>query len=382
MKMKFKCSSSLLQKGVNIVEKAVSQKTNLPIMENIFMELKDHKLKMMGNDLELGIEYFIPIENIEQEGAVLLKAKTISSIVSKLDNQLLNLQVDENKKIIINADKVDFNILGTDVSEYPVFPQVEDGLSFELEVRDLKELLKYTIFAVSFDETKEFLNGILIKNEDDYLYFVSTDGYRLSLKRKKITKPATDFSAIVPFRVMNELYKILQNIDPDAKIKLNISTNQVSFMMDGFLLVSRVIQGTFPDYKQVLPKEFDNVITVGRRNFIQAAERASIIASVSNNVVKLIFSDVLEIKANAPKMGGFKEEINITNQNIKGIDNLKVAFNVRLLLDVMKTLEADDVLIEVNDELKPCVIRSVADEDYTYIIMPIRTSDYKNEDDS
>ena len=380
--MKFKCSSSLLQKGVNIVEKAVSQKTNLPIMENIFMELKDHKLKMMGNDLELGIEYFIPIENIEQEGAVLLKAKTISSIVSKLDNQLLSLQVDENKKIIINADKVDFNILGTDVSEYPVFPQVEDGLSFELEVRDLKELLKYTIFAVSFDETKEFLNGILIKNEDDYLYFVSTDGYRLSLKRKKITKPATDFSAIVPFRVMNELYKILQNIDPDAKIKLNISTNQVSFMMDGFLLVSRVIQGTFPDYKQVLPKEFDNVITVGRRNFIQAAERASIIASVSNNVVKLIFSDVLEIKANAPKMGGFNEEINITNQNIKGIDNLKVAFNVRLLLDVMKTLEADDVLIEVNDELKPCVIRSVADEDYTYIIMPIRTSDYKNEDDS
>jgi len=380
--MKFKCSSSLLQKGVNIVEKAVSQKTNLPIMENIFMELKDHKLKMMGNDLELGIEYFIPIENIEQEGAVLLKAKTISSIVSKLDNQLLSLQVDENKKIIINADKVDFNILGTDVSEYPVFPQVEEGLSFELEVRDLKELLKYTIFAVSFDETKEFLNGILIKNEEDYLYFVSTDGYRLSLKRKKITKPATDFSAIVPFRVMNELYKILQNIDPDAKIKLNISTNQVSFMMDGFLLVSRVIQGTFPDYKQVLPKEFDNVITVGRRNFIQAAERASIIASVSNNVVKLIFSDVLEIKANAPKMGGFNEEINITNQNIKGIDNLKVAFNVRLLLDVMKTLEADDVLIEVNDELKPCVIRSVADEDYTYIIMPIRTSDYKNEDDS
>jgi len=332
--------------------------------------------------LELGIEYFIPIENIEQEGAVLLKAKTISSIVSKLDNQLLSLQVDENKKIIINADKVDFNILGTDVSEYPVFPQVEEGLSFELEVRDLKELLKYTIFAVSFDETKEFLNGILIKNEEDYLYFVSTDGYRLSLKRKKITKPATDFSAIVPFRVMNELYKILQNIDPDAKIKLNISTNQVSFMMDGFLLVSRVIQGTFPDYKQVLPKEFDNVITVGRRNFIQAAERASIIASVSNNVVKLIFSDVLEIKANAPKMGGFNEEINITNQNIKGIDNLKVAFNVRLLLDVMKTLEADDVLIEVNDELKPCVIRSVADEDYTYIIMPIRTSDYKNEDDS
>ncbi|MBT3261298.1 DNA polymerase III subunit beta [bacterium] len=380
--MKFKCSSSLLQKGVNIVEKAVSQKTNLPIMENIFMELKDHKLKMMGNDLELGIEYFISIENIEQEGAVLLKAKTISSIVSKLDNQLLSLQVDENKKIIINADKVDFNILGTDVSEYPVFPQVEEGLSFELEVRDLKELLKYTIFAVSFDETKEFLNGILIKNEEDYLYFVSTDGYRLSLKRKKITKPATDFSAIVPFRVMNELYKILQNIDPDAKIKLNISTNQVSFMMDGFLLVSRVIQGTFPDYKQVLPKEFDNVITVGRRNFIQAAERASIIASVSNNVVKLIFSDVLEIKANAPKMGGFNEEINITNQNIKGIDNLKVAFNVRLLLDVMKTLEADDVLIEVNDELKPCVIRSVADEDYTYIIMPIRTSDYKNEDDS
>jgi DNA polymerase-3 subunit beta len=375
--MKFSCDSDKLQKSISIVEKSVSPRTSLPVLENIYLELTGNQLTLRGNDLEIGIEHQIEVENVQAEGKVLLKAKTISSVLSKLPHQKLDIEVDSQNNIHINANNsLDFDLLGVATEEYPVFPSLEDGVRFSLPVSELKDLIKHTIFAVSFDETKQFLNGILVTVEKDNLVFVSTDGYRLSLKKSKVEGLSDNFSVIVPFKAMNEINKIIQNLDSKT-IDINISPSQVGFVMEGFLFISRVIQGQFPDYKQVIPAESLQSFNVSRKQFLDACERASIIASASNNVVRLSFdNDHITMRANAPSMGEFKESV--SSSRAKGDGDAKIAFNVRLVLDSIKTLDVDNLRVEFNNELSPCMIIPANDDDYTYIIMPIRTSDYRD----
>jgi DNA polymerase-3 subunit beta len=376
--MKFRVKSQDLQKSINIVEKAVSPRSSLPVLENIFIETKEGQLKLRGNDLEIGIENTIPLENIEEEGSILIKAKTISSIVSKLDNQALDIHVSDSNTFFLKGQKVDFDILGTASGEYPTFPSIEQGVQLALSVEDLKDLIKHTIFSVSFDETKQFLNGILVKNEGDKLSFVSTDGYRLALKTKTIQPLDRDLSVIIPFKAVNELNRIIQNEDNASIVNVNISENQIAFKKDSFLLISRVIQGQFPDYKQVIPQQSQSEYVVSRRALLAAAERASIIASSSNNVVRLSFEgNTLTIKANAPGLGEFKEEIEVNRT--RGEGETKIAFNIRLVLDVIKTVDVDNIKMMFNNELSPCRVEENDNDDFVYIIMPIRTSEYQNE---
>jgi DNA polymerase-3 subunit beta len=378
--MKFTCNSSDLQKSINIVEKAVAQKSTLPIMENIFFEIHQNQLKLRANNLEIGIEYLCKIENSDSDGRFLIKSKTISNIVSKFQNQNLEINVDENNKVAIKTPTVDFEILGTSTTEYPAFPDIEQGAKIVLTAQELKSLIQYTLFAVSLDETKQFLNGILVTSEDDNLFFVSTDGYRLALKKQIVPSLNKKFSVIIPYKAFNELNKIIQQINSDTKIEINISEKQASFVMPNFVLISRLIQGQFPDYKQVLPKNALNDYIISRRAFIGAAERATIIASEANNIVRLVFDkDKIELKANAPKIGEFSESFEVTREN--GTEQIKIAFNVKLILDALKNIDMDDIKVSFNDNLSPCVIMPVADDDFKYIIMPIKTSEYTEVDE-
>ncbi|NBV41554.1 DNA polymerase III subunit beta, partial [bacterium] len=232
--------------------------------------------------------------------------------------------------------------------------------------------------AVSFDETKQFLNGILAKFESGVLNFVATDGYRLALKRLSVGSDGGDFSLIIPFKAMSELNKILVGFDDQKVVSFNVTESQVSFSVDDFLLISRVIKGQFPDFRQVMPKHSDNLFVVSRSAMINASERAFIIASVSNNVVRLTFTDhSLVIRANAASMGEFCEELDVKRNQGEG--EVKIAFNVKLVLDGIRGIDSDDIRIEFNQGTAPCVVRSVNDEDYLYIVMPIRTSDFQDD---
>jgi DNA polymerase III subunit beta len=376
--MKFKAKSNALQKGISIVEKAVSNRTSLPILENIFLELKEGQLKLRGNDLEIGIENSFPIEGEIVEGSVLVKAKTFSNIISKLPQEELDISVDENNKVIIKGSKVDFDIHGTDTKEYPVFPTIDGGSTFQLKVGELCDLIKHTIFSVSFDETKQFLNGILVENKEGHINFVATDGYRLALKKQQFSL-SDPFSVIAPYKAINELNKIIQSLDPEKEVEVTVSKTQIAFKMKDFLLVSRVIQGQFPDYGQVIPSETNIVFSVPRKALLDACERASIIASASNNVVRLKFEEnSLTLEANAKELGDFKESCDISR--IMGDGSLEIAFNVRLLLDVIKTLTTDDIKMSFNNELSPGKVQSISDDSFTYIIMPIRTNTYQQAD--
>jgi DNA polymerase-3 subunit beta len=372
--MKFTCNSTEILKRLSVVEKAISSRSSLPVLENVFFELNGNQLVLRGHDLELGIETAMDVQGV-QNGQVLIKAKTLLSIVSKFQNQNLTIE-SQGQNIKISSDsQVDFNILGFATDDYPAFPSIEQGISVSLTAEEVRCLIQYTLFAVSTDETKHFLNGILVKSEGANLLFVSTDGYRLSLRRHHVQSELAAFSVIVPQKAMSEALKVLQQVKDDDVFEMTISENQVSFRLNDILFISRVIQGQFPDYNQVLPKETLHSFSVSRRALLDASERASIISSASNNVVRLGFTDSqLGIYANAA-IGEFKEFINVSR--FTGEGEMKVAFNVKLILDSLRHLQADDLKISFNNELGPCVIRPVSDEDYTYIIMPIRTSDYQ-----
>ena len=379
--MKFKCNSSILLKGINHVLKAVSNRSPLPVMENIYMELGNKQLCLRGNDLEVGIESLIPIDSSDQSGAVLVKASTLNSIVTKMtdSNQSLSVEVDASNKVIIQSDQVDFDILGTAVDEYPTFPKLESGIDFTLTVSELRYLIRYTLFSVSTDETKQFLNGILFQRDGNQITLVSTDGFRLSVINKPYNQGGNDCSVIVPYKAMNELNKVLQLTEDDQQIQISVSENQVSFKLNDFLLISRLIQGQFPDYRQVLPKQSENVFKISRKALVLASERATIISSYSSHVVRLNFvQDKMTIRANAAKMGEFKEELVVTRQ--AGEQNVRISFNVKLLLDALKNMDSDDITLAFNNELSPCVVQQANDDHFTYIIMPIRTSEYDSKD--
>ncbi len=375
--MQFKCQSEKLKHSIAVVEKAVSQKSSLPVLENIFLELKGTQLKLRGNNLEIGIENGFLIEEAVSEGSVLVKAKTLSNIFSKIDDNSVSISVDETQKLSIKGEKVDFAILGSHTQDYPVFPSIDEGLNFSLKSSDLQDLIKHTLIAVSHDETKQFLNGILVKNDQDKLMFVSTDGYRLALKRQTVPPFQTSFESIIPYKAVSELNRILQNIDNEKDVNITISENQIAFQVDDFILISRVIQGQFPNYKQVIPEETGNKFKINRETFLAAADRASLIATASNNVVRFSFDqERVTIEANAKGLGDFKEDVSL--ERISGEENVKIAFNIRLLLDVIKTVNTEVIQLAFNNELSPCKITINNNEDFVYIIMPIRTADYQN----
>ena len=377
--MNFKCNQKQLLDHIQIVNKSISPRTSLPILENIHVTLENNALKLRGSDLEIGIETQLPLENSTENGTFLVNSKTIHNILSKIPDTTVDVKVNESYKCMINADNVDFDLCGLSTEKYPEFPEIESGINFSLPIEVLLDCIKYTLFSVSFDSTKQFLNGILLEYKEGQLTFVSTDGYRLSIKHAAINNIDRDFSVIIPFKAMSEIQKIAAAKEKVSEnIDITISEKQISSRLDSFIMVARLIQGQFPDYKQVLPKEVIHELSLSRRTFLDALDRASIIASGANDIVRITFTDnQLQIRANAPSLGDFREDIPINR--VSGSEELKVAFNVKLLIDPIKTIQSDDLKLKLNGMVSPCIIEPLGDTDYTYIIMPINTSDYQQD---
>jgi len=376
--MKFSCNILSFKKAIQIVEKSVQSKSSLPVLENIYFELKNGELTCRGNDMEIGIETRIEIQNQEGEGCFLIKARTISNIFSKLNMEIVHIEIFQDYKVIIKAENIVYELLGHSPDEYPEFPEIELNQNFMINAQQLKEMIRYTLFSVSSEETKQFLNGILLKNESDSLIFVSTDGYRLSLKKHHSPSQSLTYQVILPQKTMTELYKILQQQESNSDIGIVFQDSQVVFYKKDFKLVSRVIQGKFPDYNQVIPSEIQYSYQISRRSLLDAFERSSIVASESSDIIRLYFSNQdIQITANAIGMGDFKESVSMT-KTMESPD-VKVAFNVKLFIEGLKVIESDDLLLSFHSEVSPCKIQPVGDDQYIYIIMPIRTSDFNHQ---
>lgn len=375
--MELSCSKENLLSGVQAVERIVSTKTTLPIIGNVLFETVKEGIKLSANNLEMGLEVFINAD-IKKEGSILVPARTLGGIVSKLPSTDIHLNTTEKGIVKISYKQSNFNINGLSPDEFPVLPKIKESKPVKIAPKTFIDMAKQTVFAVSTSEDKYILNGVLLEmgksqvdKDESNIRMVATDGFRLARRGEKIPGVVQNASVIVPAKALAEVIRMIQGQDED--LVMNISTEQISFKYKDSYLVSRLIQGQFPDYKQVIPKSTEITMIAGTAALEEACERAAVIASGSLNIVKLKIQDgKLHIIASTPDVGNIDEVLDV---EIKGSSESMIAFNVRLILDVLKNIGSEKTAIEFTGPLNPGLIKPFGGDDYLYIIMPMKTMD-------
>lgn len=369
--MEFICLREDLQKGVQIVERVVSVRTTLPIVGNILFETTKNGLKLSANNLEVGVEIFIPAKIIK-DGAVLVPAKTLAGIVAKLPPEEILFKLKDRGIINLSYKKSTFNLHGLPADEFPSIPKVKEDKSFKIESGILSKMVAWTVFSASTSEEKLILNGVLFDIEKKILRMVATDGFRLSCKAEKISDVSGETALIVPTRALNELNRILQLVE-SGEIKVVTGHDQISFRSKDFYLVSKTIQGKFPDYNQVVPKKSDTRVKTDSKKFMASAERVQVIAASSANIARFeVKGSELHMIASAPDVGNIEEILEV---EVKGPEKKAIAFNIRLIIDALRVIGERDIFFEVSSPLSPGVLRLADGTDYIYIVMPIRTQE-------
>ncbi|RFU67251.1 DNA polymerase III subunit beta [Peribacillus saganii] len=377
--MKFTIQRDRLVQSVQDVLKAVTSRTTIPILTGIKLDVTRDGVTLTGSDSDISIESFIPAEEegneiveIKDTGKIVLNARFFSEIVKKLPLNTVEIEVLVNFQTIIRSGKAEFNLNGLDAEEYPHLPQVEEENSFKLPTDLLKTLIRQTVFAVSASETRPILTGVNLKVEGDELTCIATDSHRLAMRKAKIeTEVKGEYNVVIPGKSLNELSKILD--DNNEPISIVITDNQVLFKAKNLLFFSRLLEGNYPDTSRLIPAESKTDVTVHTKEFLQAIDRASLLARESrNNVVKLstLEGKVIEISSNTPEVGKVVEEIQA--QSIDG-EELKISFSAKYVMEALKALEGTDITINFTGAMRPFVIRSLHDNSMLQLILPVRT---------
>lgn len=360
--MKLKVKREVLSSALDIIQNIVSAKATLPILSNILLETYKEKLRLTATDLNIGISCVIPVD-IQEQGAITLPARRFGGIVRELSGEEIDIITRKNNIVAIENKNCQFKIIGLPSEEFPRLPEFKDKEVIKLEQKALKALLNKTSFAVSQDETRYILNGILFSIVKEHMTLVATDGKRLAIHKSKIAPVTKEIKFIVPLRTVQEL---LRNLKDDGEVSITVGSNQVLFDFKDSIVISRLIEGEFPDYQQVIPAPAESKIKIDREQFFLAVRRASLLATPDYQAVKLeIFKDRMVVSKSTPDVGESREEVPIQYAGKEMI----IGFNPSYLTDVLKSLSAQHVEFEVTGTEKPGVVR---DEGYVYIVLPMR----------
>ncbi|MBM3250288.1 MAG: DNA polymerase III subunit beta [Candidatus Omnitrophica bacterium] len=363
--MKINAEKEVLLSGIQTVQNIITAKTALPILSNILIETQQDKLILTGTDLDVGISCVIPVD-VEEHGAISIPAKRFFEIIKELPANKVNINTKKNNLVTIETDSCQFKIMGLAKEEFPKLPEFKDKEVIKLDQSVLKQALSLTSFAVSFDETRYILNGILFKIQKNNFTLVATDGKRLAIMEKKLSQNIDkEVSCIVPVKTIHELNR---NLKEEGELSLILGNNQVFFGFGGISIISRLIEGEFPDYRQVVPGPCDNKIFVERNLFLLAVRRAALLATPDYQAVKLeIFKNKMVVSKSTPDVGESREELPIEYQGKETV----IGFNPAYLIDVLKNLNEEKIGLEITDGEKPAVFRT---NGYVYIVLPMRLS--------
>jgi DNA polymerase-3 subunit beta len=364
--MKFSVSKEKLQAGLQAVQNVVNTRTTLPILSNVLLQASNGQLRLTTSDLDVGVSNTIEAV-VEKEGATTLPARRLATIVRELPASDVFIEVDAKNIASIRCGQSFFKILGLPQDEFPPLPQFEEARTFTLKQRDLGDALRKTAYAISTDETRYVLNGILFSFREGKLTMVATDGRRLALVDLEVEFPRSqEVDVIVATKCVTELGRLLGD---DGEIKLSIAENQAAFETPTKLLTAKLVEGNYPNYRQVIPAEAKERITLERELFLTAVHRVSLLASEKSNSVKLVFTkNNIEIVANTPDIGEARESIAVA---YKGKE-FSIAFNPEFLMAPLRNLPNDEVYLDLIDEMSPGVIK--IQSPFLYVLMPMRVS--------
>ncbi len=369
--MKFTISKEHLINGLQAVQNIVGSRTTLPILSNVLLRGEDGKLELTATDLDVSISCVVNVD-IKNSGSCTVPVKKFFGIVRELTASELEVEVDEKNACKLKAGASYYKLNGLAAEEFPPLPKFDEKKKLILPQEKVKGMLRRTSFAVSTDETRYVLNGIFVSLKEHKLTFVSTDGRRLALTEEEVElTPDNEAEFIIPTKAINELNRLLQ---ANGEVEIKFTENQASFQLkdekgSSVLLITKLVEGNFPNYKQVIPAETLERVALVREELLQALRRAEIMTSEKSNSVKLAFTkNNLIITANTPEVGEGRESLAI---NYKGRD-LAIAFNPGYLMDPLKALDDDEVFLELTDELSPGVVK--INGPFLYVIMPMRMS--------
>ncbi len=365
--MKFSINKDAFLEALQQVQHVVSSRATLPILSNVLIEAVDGKLSLTTTDLDVGVSVDATTVVIEKEGSTTLPVKRLVSIVAQLPASEVVVSVDAKNQASIKCGPSFFKIIGLGKEEFPPLPEFEEAKEFKISQLVLLDAIKKTAYAISADETRYVLNGIFVSFNEGKMTFVATDGRRLAMVENDLEFPAShEMDIIIPAKAVAELQRML-GTEGDALVR--ISGNQISFTIGDSVIVSKLIEGNYPNYKQVIPGQRKERITIDREEFYQTVRRVSLLTSESSNSVKLTFSkNNIDVQANSKDIGEANEPIITTYDG----EEFSIAFNPEFLMAPLKNLSEKSIYLDLIDSMSPGVIR--LDSSFLYVIMPMRVT--------
>jgi DNA polymerase III subunit beta len=364
--MEFSTTKEKLLEGLQQVQNVVSTRTTLPILSNVLLQAKEGAVHLTTTDLDVGVRGSFEA-NVDKVGATTLPARRLFTIIRELPSSEIAIEVDGKNAASIRSGQSFFKILGLPEEEFPPLPKFENAKVVTMRQKDLHDGLRKTAYAISTDETRYVLNGVLFSFKENKLTLVATDGRRLAMLDIELEFPRShEAEIIVPTKAVTELQRLLKD---DGEVKISVGSGQIAFDLNNTLLVSKLIEGNYPNYKQVIPSEAKERVTLERETFLNSLRRVSLLASDKSNSIKLNFSkNNIEITANTPEVGEARESLPVA---YKGRD-FAIAFNPEFLMAPLRNLTEDEVFFDLIDEMSPGVLK--IQTPFLYVLMPMRVS--------
>jgi DNA polymerase-3 subunit beta len=366
--MKISCSQEELARYLQIVSHAIASKTTLPILNGILLETRDNALRCLATDLEIAIEVMVPNIQVINPGSLVVPGKTFVEIVKHLPRFNVEIEFDENEKMVsINSKNLSYQLPLLPIEEFPTFPEAKSEEKLEVNGEKLREAIHQTMYATLGEDPRPFVTSILWEISETQMRLVATDVNRLAIKDIPI-HGGIHKNALVPVRSLREIAGIFGS-NPESILEINITEKLIFIKSSGIKFSSRLIEAQFPRYEQVIPKDFSGNAQMNRNDLIEALERTALVSS-SIKVNINVGNSLMIITAKEPDKGHSKEEISI---EVSGKE-IEMGFNVRYLLDFLKAVDSDQILFKYVQDQKPALVQGEKDHDYQYVVMPLKLS--------
>ena len=356
-------------KTLQVVEHAVNDRSTLPILANVLIEIGEKDLVLTATDLDVGIQCTFPLTPPIERGAVALPARKLTTIVRELPEEPVTLEAKKNHTATVNCGSSNFRIPGLPAEDFPVLPKPEEHTAVSIPQATLKTLITKTAHAMSMEETRFILNGALLTTQKDLLVIVATDGRRLAVAQAPLTQaPAQPLQAVIPAKTVRELGRLLQGEETDEVIIAPLKDNQLAFRFGYITVITRLIEGQFPQYEKVIPAPSKQTLTCGRQPLVNALRRASLMTTAASQAVVFeVSANRLVVSKESAELGSAREELPVSYAGTP----LTIAFNPEFWLDALKTLEPDELTIELSGPDRPAVLRQPG---FTYLVLPMKVS--------
>ncbi|HHW13546.1 MAG TPA: DNA polymerase III subunit beta [Firmicutes bacterium] len=367
--MKFTCPRETLLQGLQIVQRAVPAKSTLPILAGILLETAGDRLRLVATDLEFGIECFVPVQ-VAEGGSTVLEARFLTDIVRKFPELAIEFRWDEARgQAELRSGSARYTLHTMAAADFPTLPETSEEKTWEADQLTLRRMIRETSFAVAADETRPFLTGVLWEVNGEQVRMVATDTSRLAMAEVSAANEVQQVQVIIPTKCLSELSRLLEPA-AGATVRVALSGNHIVFSLPEARFISRLIEGQFPSYQQVIPKAFKTKIELDREKFLAAAERASLLAKDGPSIVKLSYAgETVALSAFVPDVGQSEEQLPAI---ITGEDG-DIAFNTRFLIEMLRAVEDERVVLELTGRHAPGVLHPQGEKDhrYTYVVMPV-----------